>query len=98
METYLSDISTGIVNSNKNHMNCIDRAIGTIFGVWKRLENKGHAAAKRGYEIGKDRSFGEHPMRLKEVRDYVNKESTRKTYEKLGYYDMDLSFAREFLK
>lgn len=97
MEAHLSDISTGIVNSNKNHMNCIDRAIGTIFGVWKRLENKGDAAAQRGYEIGKERAFGEHPMHLKDVRDYLNKDSTKRTYEKLGY-DMDLSFAKEFLK
>lgn len=97
METYLSDISTGIVNTNKNHMNCIDRAIGTIFGVWKRLENKGDAAVQRGYEIGKERAFGEHPMHLKDVRDYVNKDSTKNTYEKLGY-DTDLFFAKKFLE
>lgn len=96
METYLSDISTGIVNSNKNHMNCIDRAIGTIFGVWKRLENKGDVAAQRGFEIGKERTFGEHPMHLKDVRDYVNKDSTKNTYDDLGY-DMELHFAKKFL-
>ncbi len=98
METYFSDVGSAVIDINKKHLNCIDRAVGNVLGVWKRLENNITGSFEKGFDMGKDALlFDDKPNKVKRLKEYVDRDSTMELYDKIGYGD-SLYFARKFLQ
>lgn len=81
-QTYIKDVGQKIIQTNKQHLNLLDKAVGLLFGLPKRAAKKFATASQRGAEKTAERLKRNDPSEYDKVKNYIKSDRASKLYRK----------------
>lgn len=82
-QNYIKDVGQKIIQTNKQHLNLLDKTVGILFGLPKRAAKKFDSAAQKGAEKTISRLKTNDPNEYDRVKDYLKSKSADKIYRKV---------------